>query len=100
MSLLIGVLAKLYFLDDTRVSWGDEGADGIASGVAPEGLVEILDVKDLEIPVEKEKADVTTRRSRYKATKGTLRGVSIDIPMEYNVDATDGGLAALQKAFL
>lgn len=98
MSLLIGVNAKLYYLDDARVSWGTETADGVALGVAPEGLEEIDIVKDITVPVEKEKADVTTRRSKWKATKGTIRGITIDIQMVY--DPADAGLLALQEAFL
>jgi hypothetical protein len=98
MSLLLGVNAKLYYLGSARSSWGLEGVDGVAVAAAPADLVEIAIVKDIEIPVEKEKADVSTRRSKYKATKGTLRGITIDIPMIYDLD--DAGCLALQTAYL
>jgi hypothetical protein len=99
MGLKIGLDAKLYFLDDTRASWGGTTqADGSKLNVAPEDLVEIDLVKDIEIPISKEKADVSTRRSKYKATKGTLRGITIEIPMIY--DPEDEGCAALENAYL
>ncbi len=99
MALKISVNAKLYYLDTPpRASWGAEDTDGLAKGPAPDHLQEIANVKDIKQPLEKDKADVTTRKSRYKATKGTLRGISIDIPMEY--DTEDDALIALQTAYL
>jgi hypothetical protein len=87
--MLIGIDARVYILDDTRVSWGDPGEDdneGFNLGVAPEGLVALTTAGDLKIPLEKDKSDVTVRRSHYKLTKATLRAIAIDIPVIHDLE--------------
>lgn len=96
MALKNSVDAKIYALDDTRASWGPE-TDGVAIGPAPEDLIEIDLVKDIEIPIDKEKADVSVRRSKYKLTKGTLRGITIELPMVY--DIADEGVLLLMSRY-
>lgn len=98
MSLVNGVDGKLYYLSTgTRASWGGSLTNGEQVGPAPGNLAEIDIVQDIEVGQDKEKADVTTRRTKYKATKGTLIGVSFDIPMVY--DVANAGLLAMDKAF-
>lgn len=99
MALKIGVLGKLYYLSTgTRATWNASIVAGEHVGAAPNNLTEVDIVKDVEINEEKEKADVSTRRTRYKATKGTMIAIAFEIPMVY--DPANAALIALQTAFL
>jgi hypothetical protein len=99
MGLKLGVNSKAYFLSTgTRASWGGSLTNGEQVSTAPSNLTEISILKDVKVPQEKEKADVTTRRTRFKATKGTLIGVETDLPVIK--DKTDAAYIALKKAFL
>jgi hypothetical protein len=91
--------AKCYFLTTgTRATWGAADASGRHSGTAP-SLTEIPNVGDIDVPLEKVKTEITKRvHGGSKAYKGTLKDVSIDIPMNYA--SADTGKLALQKAFL
>jgi hypothetical protein len=98
MALKIGVNGKVYFLSTgSRATWHATVTNGRHVGAAPSNLTEIKIVKDVEVDQSKEKADVSTRLSNYKATKGTQIGVSVELPMIY--DPADAGCAALEKAF-
>lgn len=99
MALKNGVNGKLYYLSTgTRATWNVTVTDGAHVGAAPSNLAEVALARDINYSQEGEKADVTTRLSRYKATKKTLIGISLDIPMVY--DPANAALLALQKAFL
>jgi hypothetical protein len=95
-----GYKAKLYFLSTgTRASWGAADGEGRASGPAPMNLTEVPNVEDINIPLDDEKANVTTRNSGgFKAYLPTLTDVEISIPQVY--DVTDTGFLALLKAKL
>lgn len=99
MGLVLGVNANLYYLTTgSRATWNATVTAGCHVGAAPSNLTEIAVIKDITIPIEKEEADVTTRVSQWKATKGTLFNVSVDIPLLY--DVANAGVIALQTAFL
>ncbi len=99
MSLKIGVNGKLYYLSSgSRATWNASIVAGCHVGAPPSNLAEVALAKDIKYAQDGEKADVTTRLSKYKATKKTLIGISIDIPMEY--DPTNAAFLALQTAFL
>ena len=60
--------------------------------------VEVTNVKDLTLNLEKGEADVTTRANQgWRATVGTLKDASIDFQMVW--DTADAGFAAIQQAF-
>ena len=59
---------------------------------------EIKDVKDLNLPLGKTEADVSTRKTgKWKATKGAQREASIDFEMIWDPD--DAGFALLLAAW-
>lgn len=99
MPLKLGFNAKLYRSTSTRASWGTKDAEGKAAGAGPT-LDEVPNVKgDITVPIEKVKADVTTRgNAGWRASKGTIKDVEIEIQMVY--DPSDTDVAALTKAFL
>ncbi len=60
--------------------------------------VEIQNVKDVTLNLEKGEADVTTRANQgWRATVGTLKDASIDFQMVWDTD--DAGFTAVQQAF-
>ena len=60
--------------------------------------VEISNVKDVTLSLEKGEADVTTRANQgWRATVGTLKDASIEFQMVW--DTADDGFAAIQQAF-
>ena len=60
--------------------------------------VEVANVKDLTLNLEKGEADVTTRANLgWRATVGTLKDGSIEFEMLW--DAADAGFTAIQQAF-
>lgn len=60
--------------------------------------VEVANVKDLTLNLEKGEADVTTRANLgWRATVGTLKDGSIEFEMIW--DASDAGFTAIQQAF-
>src|SRR6218665_3446727 len=60
--------------------------------------VEVANVKDVTLNLEKGEADVTTRANQgWRATVGTLKDASIDFQMVW--DTNDSGFAAVQEAF-
>ena len=60
--------------------------------------VEISNVKDVTLSLEKGEADVTTRANNgWRATVGTLKDASIEFQMVWDTD--DDGFAAIQQAF-
>ncbi|MCC7085615.1 MAG: hypothetical protein IT427_11490 [Pirellulales bacterium] len=60
--------------------------------------VEVTNVKDLTLSLEKGEADVTTRaNSGWRATIGTLKDASIEFQMVW--DTADANFTAIQEAF-
>ena len=60
--------------------------------------VEVANVKDVTLNLEKGEADVTTRANNgWRATVGTLKEASIEFQMVWDTD--DEGFAAIQAAF-
>jgi hypothetical protein len=60
--------------------------------------VEVTNVKDVTLNLEKGEADVTTRANNgWRATVGTLKEASIEFQMVW--DTEDDGFAAIQEAF-
>lgn len=96
----LGVDGKLYFLSTgTRATWAAAGSDGVHEGAAPSNLTEISNCKDIKIPWDLNKADVTTRKNgKFKAYQATLADLEIEIEQVYVT--TDTGYIALQKALL
>lgn len=95
MAVKLGHAARIYRGAAPRATWG-EAVDGTHVGSAA-SLTEITTAKDVELSVDKEQADATTRGMRgWKATKGTLKDASLDVPLEY--DPADPGYLALMKA--
>jgi hypothetical protein len=92
--------AKLYYLSTgTRATWGAADSSGRASGAAPVNLTLIPNVKDVLIPLEKNKVEATTRKhGGWRAYKGTLKDAEIQIPQNY--DNADASFLAILKAFL
>lgn len=83
MSIRLGMDAKLY--------------RNAGSGGSP-NWIEVTNVKDLTLNLEKGEADVTTRANGgWRATVGTLKDASIEFQMVW--DANDAGFAAIQQAF-
>src|SRR5690606_30910895 len=83
MSIRLGMDAKLY--------------RNAGSGGSP-NWIEVTNVKDLTLNLEKGEADVTTRgNGGWRATVGTLKDASIEFQMVW--DANDAGFAAIQQAF-
>ena len=83
MATRLGLDAKLYRNTGTYVSptW-----------------VEIGNVKDVTLALEKGEADVTTRlNGGWRATVGTLKDASIEFQMVWDTD--DTGFAAIQAAY-
>jgi hypothetical protein len=83
MTVLLGLDAKLYRNSSTYESptW-----------------VEIENVKDVTLSLEKGEADVTTRANDgWRATKGTLKDASVEFQMVW--DTEDTGFTAIQEAY-
>ena len=93
-----GFNGKLYRLaTGTRATWGTL-TDGFNVGAAPAGLDEVAAARDITVNQEDDEADATTRGNRgWKATVGGLRGVSVDVPMVY--DLADPDVLAFDKAY-
>ena len=87
----LGMQAKMYRLGTgTRAAWPATGA--------PAELVELSNVTDVTLNMQKGEADVTTRANNgWKASVGTLKEGSVE--MELVWDPTDAGFTALQTAF-
>ena len=84
MSVKTGMEAKLYYK---------------VGGVAGAGdWVELTDIKDNTLNLEKGEADVTTRGNNgWKATVGTLKSGSVEFEMVWNPE--DAGFAAISDAY-
>ena len=82
MSTRLGLDAKLYRnTSTTGTEW-----------------VELSNVKDVTLSLEKGEADVTTRANGgWRATVGTLKDASIEFQMVWDTD--DDGFTAIQQAF-
>jgi len=80
MGALIGLDAKLY-----------RGAAG-----AP-AATEMLNVRNVKLPIEKGEANISRRGSRWELTKATLKKASVDFEM-INDDA-DADVQAIATAF-
>lgn len=100
MAALLGMNAKLYRLTTgTRATWGAADSNGISIAAAPANLDEIVNVKDLSLSLNTDKADVTTRGNNgWKATEPTLKDGTINFQMVF--DSSDADFTALQRAFL
>lgn len=98
--MLIGVDGKVYYLTTgTRATWGTANSDGVHEGAAPGNLTEISNVADVVMPIEKERSEITRRtHGGWKAYKGTLKDVEIELSMLHKPTAAD--YIAMQKAFL
>jgi len=85
MSVRTGMQAKLYYK---------------VGGVAAQGnWVELTDIKDNTLNLEKGEADVTTRaNSGWKATVGAAKSGAVEFEMVWNPD--DAGFTALCNAFI
>jgi hypothetical protein len=60
--------------------------------------VEVTNVKDLTLNLEKGEADVTTRANQgWRATVGTLKDASVEFQMVWDTD--DADFTAIQEAF-
>ena len=60
--------------------------------------VEVTNVKDVTLNLEKGEADVTTRANQgWRATVGTLKDASVEFQMVW--DTNDTAFAAIQQAF-
>ena len=59
---------------------------------------EIPNIRDLTIPMEKTKADVSSRASKYRMSRGTLRDINISFSMVW--DTADADFTALRDAWL
>lgn len=60
--------------------------------------VEVTNVKDVTLNLEKGEADVTTRANGgWRATAGTLKEASVEFQMVWDTD--DAGFTAIQEAF-
>ena len=60
--------------------------------------VEVTNVKDVTLSLEKGEADVTTRANNgWRATVGTLKDASVEFQMVW--DTADAAFAAIQQAF-
>jgi len=83
MSVRLGMEAKLYR----------------NTGTYPAPVwVEVTNVKDLALNLEKGEADVTTRANQgWRATVGTLKDASIEFQMVW--DTADAAFTAIQQAF-
>ena len=84
MSVKTGMEAKLYYT---------------AGGVAGQGdWLELTNIKDNTLNLEKGEADVTTRGNNgWKATVGTLKSGSVEFEMVW--DPADAGFAAISAAY-
>jgi len=84
MSVKTGMEAKLYYK---------------AGGVAGQGdWLELTNIKDNTLNLEKGEADVTTRGNNgWKATVGTLKSGSVEFEMVW--DPEDAGFAAISAAY-
>jgi len=95
----VGLDMKLYRLPttSTRASWGTVDSNGVHLGVAPAGLVEVDNVRDITPGHEKGQADTSIRGSKYRLRKGTLRDSTLEIQMVYDPD--DANYLAFLRAF-
>lgn len=60
--------------------------------------VEVTNVKDVTLNLEKGEADVTTRANQgWRATVGTLKDASVEFQMVWDTD--DAGFSEIQQAF-
>jgi hypothetical protein len=86
MGAKTGMQAKLYYK-----------VGGVAA--AQGDWVELTDIKDNTLNLEKGEADVTTRGNNgWKATVGTLKSGSVEFEMVWNPD--DAGFSAISDAFV
>lgn len=100
MGAKLGSNAKLYRLSTgTRATWNATiGADGFTHvGAAPGALDEVPNCQDVTIPLEDDKADVSTRGNNgFKAYLNGLTDAPITINMVY--DPSDADMLAFLKA--
>jgi hypothetical protein len=97
----IGYEGKLYYLSTgTRTYWGSsEQGDFEASGAAPANLVEAVNVQDLDLKIEMNEWDATTRESLgVDQAEPTTMKAEITFTMVY--DTSDAFFAALKTACL
>lgn len=59
---------------------------------------EIPNVRDVTVPLEKVKADVSSRASKYRMSRGTMRDLNITLSMIW--DPADADMDALLQAWL
>lgn len=91
-NFVIGLDAKMYRLGNgTRAEWPAAGA--------PEGLVEMKNVKDVTVNLETGEADVTTRGGiGWRQTAATLKDGSVEFEMIH--DPSDSDFGAIKDAWL
>lgn len=84
MALVLGIDAKLYYK-----------VGGVAAGGS---WIELTNVKDVTLGLEKDEADVTTRGSGgFRAMVGTLRSAPVNFNMVW--DTVDAGFIAIKNTF-
>ena len=84
MSIRLGIDAKLYY------KVGGQNAGG--------AWVELTNVQDVETPLEKSEADVTTRGNNgWEALAGVLKRGSVEWKMVW--DTADAGFTAIKNSF-
>lgn len=95
----LGFKAVAYFLSTgTRATWGTHDSDDVAEGVAPTGLTEMGNIKDLTINLSKGESDATTRKNKgWEATLPTLKSGQLQFQMQW--DPADASFAAVFKAW-
>lgn len=78
--ILLGLDARAYILTSgDRSTWGS-ATEGISSGAAPGSLEAVERVRNVNIPLTKGEADVSTRDNNgWEAVLGTLKKASIEI---------------------
>ncbi len=96
----IGYEGFLYFLSTgSRTFWADsEDGDVEASGAAPDNLTEAVNVQDLDMKLEPNEWDATTREARGfdQSEPTTLKG-SIEFTMVY--DTSDAFFTKLKTCY-
>src|SRR5574343_187493 len=85
----LGLDARLYYLNDVRVTWGDIDSDGLAHEGEDPGLTLVGGVRDVKFSGEKAMADVTSRDSGGWIQRLTgMKDANLEVTVIFDPDDT------------
>jgi len=96
-TVTVGLQGVVCIASSGRATWAATPAANIYSGTAPAGLTAMNVVRNVNMTLNANKADVSSRASLWKLTAMALQEASIDIDIPWT--PADSGFQALRNAF-